>query len=363
MRGDVRRVLMTADAVGGVWSYSMDLGAALRARGIDVTVAVMGPRMHEHQKAEALARGIAVVEAPYRLEWMDDPWEDVERAGPWLQSLADDCGADLVHLNGYCHAALPWGAPTVVVAHSCVRTWWRGVHGEDAPDCWDTYSEHVSAGLRSASLVVAPTRSLLNEVLAEYGPVETARVIPNGSGAVGRTLRPKDPLVFSAGRLWDDAKNVASVCAVAPDVSWPVFLAGDLEGPSRCFVPSGAARYLGRLSSDEMSHWYGRASIYALPARYEPFGLSVVEAAAAGCALVLGDIKTLRENWNGAALFVPPDNRRALAQAIEQLVHDPKLREGLAERARERASTFTVDRMADAYAKAYRELVASAVAA
>ncbi len=44
-----------------------------------------------------------------------------------------------------------------------------------------------------------------------------------------------------------------------------------------------------------------------LPARYEPFGLSVLEAALSGCALVLGDIPSLRES--GATR--PCSSRRA----------------------------------------------------
>ena len=84
----------------------------------------------------------------------------------------------------------------------------------------------------------------------------------------------------------------------------------------------------------------------------------VLEAAAAGCALVLGDIGTLRENWRDAALFVPPDNQRALASAIEQLCRDPRLRDELSRAARSRASQFTIDRMAERYLTAYAELVA-----
>jgi hypothetical protein len=45
-----------------------------------------------------------------------------------------------------------------------------------------------------------------------------------------------------------------------------------------------------------------------LPARYEPFGLSVLEAALSGCALVPGDIASLRGNWDGVAEFVCPDD-------------------------------------------------------
>lgn len=359
------RVLMTADAVGGVWSYAMDLASGLQAAGAQVTVAVMGPAMRERHRHEAASRGIDVVERPCRLEWMPDCWADVDSAGAWLMSLADRCRPDLVHLNGFAHAALPWRVPVVVVAHSCVRTWWRGVHGEDPPRTWDTYTQRVTDGLRGAHLLVAPTRALLDDVGREYGVTAPCRVIPNGSSSVSptRATAAKEPLVFAAGRLWDDAKNMSALSAAASCVAWPVYLAGDVQGPSGSCAYTGAARYLGALPPQAMTQWFDRASIYALPARYEPFGLSIVEAAAAGCALVLGDIRTLRENWSGAALFVPPDNRRALAGAINELIRDADHREALAARARERALQFTVPAMAGAYLSAYSGLLAPAAVA
>src|SRR4051812_33200562 len=108
------RVLMTADAVGGVWRYAVDLGAALGQSGIAVTLAVMGPPPDARQRGEAAAAGLSIADRPYRLEWMDDPWPEVERAGDWLLALERDLAPDVVHLNGYAHAALPWRAPVVV---------------------------------------------------------------------------------------------------------------------------------------------------------------------------------------------------------------------------------------------------------
>lgn len=368
MRADVRprRILMTADCVGGVWSYATDLARALKDRGIEVTLAVMGPTPRADRRALAADVGVEVVEAPFRLEWMDRPWDDVDRAGEWLLSLADRLDPDVVHLNGFCHAALPWDAPVIVVGHSCVRTWWRGVHGESPAAEWDVYTERVTEGVRAAAMLISPTRALLDGLEAEYGPAACTRVIANGSRAASAPPPPlctKQPLVFSAGRLWDEAKNISSVCAAAGGVSWQTSVAGHTDGPFGKFCASGAARLLGDLSATEIADWYRRASIYALPARYEPFGLSVLEAAAAGCALVLGDIRSLRENWSGAATFVPADNRRALVRAIDELVRDPGLLASMSALARERAERFTVDRMADDYLDAYNGLFAPAVAA
>jgi glycogen synthase len=267
-------------------------------------------------------------------------------------------------LNGYAHATLPWSAPVVVVAHSCVGTWWRAVRAEPLPPRFGKYHEAVSAGLAAARVIVAPTAAMLRALSEEYEEVSTERacVIPNGMtpqepGPLATTV-PKEPLILTAARLWDEAKNVAALCDIAPELSWPVLVAGDSRAPGAAEPVHLPLRTLGRLPARELANWYARAAIYALPARYEPFGLSVLEAAAAGCALVLGDIPSLRELWDGAAVFVPPDDRRALAARIQALVADPAARLALTTRARLRASTLTIERSADHYIGLYERVAA-----
>lgn len=357
---NIHRVLMTADAVGGVWTYALDLSRELVSRGLAVDLAVLGPSPSDGQRADALQAGVTVFEHPGRLEWMDEPWRDVDEAGEWLIALDRARRPDVVHVNGFCHAAAPWSAPVVVVAHSCVLSWWRAVRGEDAPDRFDEYRARVSNGLRAAALVVAPTAAMLGEIESHYGRPDASRVISNGRAFTPATNIGREPLVLAAGRLWDEAKNMAALCEAARDLSWPVCIAGNAQHASAtCAMPSHV-RHLGCLDAATLCAWFARASVYALPARYEPFGLSVLEAALSGCALVLGDIQSLRENWDGAALFVPPDNPRAIAAAIQELIDDERLRRHCAERARARAMPFTSGRMADAYLSAYSECMVPA---
>ena len=99
-----------------------------------------------------------------------------------------------------------------------------------------------------------------------------------------------------------------------------------------------------------------RASIYALPARYEPFGLSVLEAALSGCALVLGDIPSLRENWEERALFVSPDDHVALQYAIASLIDDFEMRVRLGAAARVRGLELGLERFAEGYRRVYEGL-------
>jgi glycosyltransferase involved in cell wall biosynthesis len=194
---------------------------------------------------------------------------------------------------------------------------------------------------------------MLEELDRLYGPLNAPRVIPNGRDASRYAPARKEPFVMAAGRLWDEAKNVAALAAAASGLDWPVYVAGEASDPSGRRLEAGALHFTGSLSARELANWYARASIYALPARYEPFGLSILEAALSGAALVLGDIPSLRENWTGAAAFVPPDDRSALTETLNHLIRNESARTGLARSARQRALEFTPRRMADGYLCAY----------
>ncbi len=228
-------MLMTADTVGGVWTYALELSRALATRGVSVTLATMGSPLSEAQWAEARAvPGLSVEQSTWQLEWMDDPWEDVKAAGDWLLELEARVQPDVVHLNGYCHGALPWKRKPLMVGHSCVLSWWEAVKGEQAPERYSRYRWEVARGLRAAGHVVAPTAAMLQALVTHYGPLRSAGVISNAR-------RPEDfppgnvrePLILAAGRLWDEAKNVSALEAVAPRLDWPVLVAGDTRAPLR----------------------------------------------------------------------------------------------------------------------------------
>ena len=163
------RVLMTADTVGGVWTYAVELARALGALGVRVAIATMGAPVAEHQRA-ALAgcEGVELFESSFRLEWMQDPWDDVNAAGEWLMALERDLRPDLLHLNQFSFGFLPFRAPKLVVAHSCVASWWRAVHGEAMPSSWATYRFRVRQGLADAQRVTAPTAAMLDALRREY---------------------------------------------------------------------------------------------------------------------------------------------------------------------------------------------------
>ncbi len=361
------RVLMTADAVGGVWTYALELSRALAAHDVEVMLAVMGPPPSEDKSAEARRLGNLILRhRAFSLEWMPNPWHDVRAAGDWLLGLEDEWCPDVCHLNGYAHAACQFAAPKLVVAHSCVCSWWHAVRHHVMGDEWTPYRAAVTAGLEQADMVVAPTRWMLQQLELHYTRLVRACVIPNARDPGAFSASNKHAFVFAAGRAWDEAKNLALLDRCARGLPWPVLVAGALDGAAGRLtsgeITDGPitfenAHLLGELDSDALAHMLSMAAIYALPARYEPFGLSILEAALSGCALVLGDIPSLREHWDSAAIFVQPEDLEGACAALGRLMREPDHRRELAARAQLRAHRFAPQHQAAAYVAVYASLL------
>src|SRR3982751_3746834 len=316
------RLLLVTDAVGGVWVYSLELARALRPLGIEAVLAVMGPSPTEKQRDEAAA--FELIDTGLPLEWLHTSATESRRAGAEMAALATSVNADLVQT---CSAALLAGAdfsrPCVAVQHSCVASWWAAVKGTRLASEFEWRRELVERGLQRASTVVAPTVAFAAETARLYDVGWPVTTVHNGRRP--RFLRdlPQGDFVFTASRLWDEGKNVATLDRAAARLKVPFQAAGPTRGPNGARARIEHADSLGQLSDTRIAGLFAARPIYASAALYEPFGLSVLEAAQAGCALVLSDIPTHREIWGGAAIFVPARNDQAFAIAIEGLIDNP----------------------------------------
>jgi glycosyltransferase involved in cell wall biosynthesis len=346
---------MTTDTVGGVWTFAIELCAGLAKHGVEVTLFSMGGLPDEAQRAEAAAQpNLRLVATSHRLEWMQDCERDVIDSGSALLQLAREVRPDVVHANGYYHASLPFDAPVLLTAHSCVASWWHACRRDVIPLEWWRYVNWVSAGVRAAGVLAAPTHAFLNQFQAIHGRANATRAIWNGRDASFFSGGSKRDTVLAAGRLWDEDKNIGMLCRVARHLNVPVVLAGEQESPDGATVRVENVTCLGRLSRSQMAAQMAQAAVFAAPSRYEPFGLGVLEAALSGCALALGDIPTLRELWDGVALFIHPDDEEGWRNGLSSLTENPDLASEYGRRARTRAGRYSADIMAAKYLDAYR---------
>ncbi|HZT24276.1 MAG TPA: glycosyltransferase family 4 protein [Pseudolabrys sp.] len=350
------RILMTADAVGGVWVFASGLARYLCAQECEVLLVTLGPPPRREQIGDlAGTPGLRLEITDLALEWLDPAGDDFSRACRELFAIERAWRPDVIHLNSYREAVAAWTAPVIVTAHSCVHSWWRACRGADPDEPrWQIYAANVAAGLAAAQQWAAPTEAFRAVVEHLYRPPTSGASIHNGLAARPRPAK-KRPVILAAGRLWDEAKNVALLARIAERVPWPVEAAGSIAAPdARSRRPLlHDVNILGELSHVAMLDQMCSAAVVASPALYEPFGLAILEAAAAGCALVLADIPTFRELWSGAALFVDPRDDDRWCEMLTRVARDAKLRRKLQMCARERALAYSLEDMAAAYGRLY----------
>ncbi len=348
---------MTADTVGGVWTYSMDLISILADAGIHVHLFTSGVPLSNAQRDEVADRkNLTLYESGFKLEWMDHPWHDIEFSGWQLLEMERRLKPDLIHLNSYSYASLPFKSPVIVVAHSDVFSWWFSVRKSLPGPEWQEYFRRVKEGIRAADCVVAPSQSMMGMLGAIYGTPADARVIYNARDVAKCEVVPKQNVVMSAGRLWDEAKNIRQLAYASDRIKAPVKIAGELKLIDE-YAKFDNIRLLGKLNGTDVREEMASSLIYAAPARYEPFGLCILEAAMCGCALVLGNIPSLKELWKDNALYVDTDNAEALASTCNRLLDNPELAIEYGNRAKAHSTVYALEKMGAHYVELYDELV------
>jgi len=354
------KILMTTDAVGGVWHYAIELAQCLLNDRIKVVLVCTGPspgRSQLNQVKKLQKIGLTFYDKPYRLEWMDDPWEDVGHANEWIKEIYTQEKPSLLHFNTYAPATLEWDVPAILVAHSCVTSWWQAVKKEPLPDRYEVYFKTVQKAFQKVDAVVFPSQGLLDLCQPLYGEIHNPKIIYNGIQLP--VVDPlyefnfKMPIIFSMGRLWDEAKNINLLFKAAPYIKAEIFIAGTKSKDLSC--PRNV-RFLGKLSHQQVLNWLKISAIYTLPVRYEPFGLSFLEAASNQCALVGGDTATLREIWGNSMLYVNPDDHKGLAKICNSLLDHPDESRKKGEEAYQCAKKYPLSKMKEQYMDIYRQL-------
>jgi glycosyltransferase involved in cell wall biosynthesis len=217
----------------------------------------------------------------------------------------------------------PWSDPMLSAAQ-------RRIHRLLAPRV-DGFVVFSSQGVERLEGMGVPRERI--EVSLQSADLERAAPLArSGAGpvrvlSVGRLVPDKNlvELVEAFAEAgFDEGEAELELCGTGP-------LEADLSAlAQRLGVP---LRLHGYTAPDELPSLYREADVLALVSTYEPFGVTVREAAAAGLPLICsvragaaGDVAVDGEN----ALLVDPTDRAAIATALRELVRDAALRERLA---------------------------------
>lgn len=353
------KILMTTDTLGGVWNYSVELCRQLEFYKIELHLVALGAWPSREQREQiAACENVTLYKSDFKLEWMQHPWEDVGKSRKWINCIYHTIQPNLVHLNNYTLIEESWTCPVVTVFHSCVATWWKSVKETYIPKTWDTYLKIVKTTLNTSTVVVAPTQAILEQAIDAHTIYSTTLVIHNGSEIDKSLPLSKEEFILCIGRIWDEAKNLKILSQVATELPWPIYIAGDNVDPNSGEVWEIAnVKFLGKLQPEQVKSWMQRASIFVSPTKYEPFGLAILEAANAGCALALSNLETLKEIWQDDAVYFDPKNASQLKRVLLQLIGSKTLRNEMAIRSKRAAKAYSSKKMALEYYQLYTKLI------
>lgn len=234
----------------------------------------------------------------------------------------------------------------------------------------------VRLGLRRADRLVCATRGAATQILEKVSADPARlRVVPHGIEASVFNAGPlghfRTRYLFLPAAL-ERHKNIEILLQALPnvgDTEIELWIAGphdtdpeyarSLWDYAQQSELSSRVRFLGRIAYERMLSYYREATVMIFPSWIETFGHPLLEAMLAGTPVVASDIPAAREIAGDAAVYFPPNDAHALVQAIDRVLFDPKETDGMVQRGRLRAKSFSWKRSADELAMVFKDLLAS----
>ena len=171
--------------------------------------------------------------------------------------------------------------------------------------------------------------------------------------------RPVQGRILSIGRLVEQKGfDVLAQAIQMAKRQYPSIQADVLgEGPLRSTLALSELNLLGR--HDDVRPFLQKADVFVLPTRWEGLGIVLLEAMAAGVPIITSDLPICREVCGDAAIYVPVDQPKLLAEQIVALLQNQAQKETLRLRGLKRSKKFSIGQSASEYAQLYEQLIAS----
>lgn len=333
---------------GGVQQTTIELAAELRRAGDEVILVGAGA-----YAANAPGHDDATVMAgrPFRIRANDSIVPLTLSPLSWRRVGQALDAADVIHVHEPLVPLLGWAAlaldePMLATFHAASPRWVAALY-QRAP--------LVDRRFRRLKMT-AVSETAAGAIPADWGPVT---IVPNAVDTesyalpVGRV----DRRVCFVGR--DDPRKGLDVLLAA----WPLVRerVPDAElkvvGATRSLSLPGV-EFLGRVSGGEKKRMLASSLVFVAPnTGAESFGIVIVEALAAGCAVICSDLLAFREVLGDAGRLVPAGDAAGLAEGVVSLLSDPTGSRALGSRATARAKDFDWSVVGAAYRRLYAELV------
>jgi glycosyltransferase involved in cell wall biosynthesis len=258
-----------------------------------------------------------------------------------------------------------WAGPKIATFHDLFVL----TNQYSTPEFRNRFSEQAREAAKRANMIIAVSEFTRGQVISLLG-VEPSRVrvIHHGVRALPcAATQAREKIILSAGAI-QTRKNIARLVEAfeAIDPSWRLVLIGSNGYGADAIharIAASPAReriaVLGYVPVEDLATWYARAQVFAFPSLDEGFGMPVLEAMAAGAAVVTSNRSALPEVAGDAAILIDPENLDALIDGLRRVTEDVELRADLTQRGIQRARQFTWEKAVAETWSVYREVLAN----
>lgn len=227
---------------------------------------------------------------------------------------------------------------------------------------WKGQSRSIREVLRSARCLLVNSQQEYVNIRDRYGAVPSYAVVPNGVNGEAYTQMLKtekqNDLVLCAARI-EGIKNQYNLIKALNNTRFRLVLAGaPAPGQQRYYeqcrkIADENILFTGHLSSSELMTYYAQSKVHVLPSWFELCGLSSLEAAAMGCAVVVSPNGYARDYFKEDAFYCDPANPLSIRHCVEQAAAQP-LNTLLAERIK---NNYTWRQAAEKIAAVYKNIL------
>lgn len=334
---------------GGIENRMHDTAKLLAAKGHDVTI--LTGRLPDTEEEEMTPEGYRIIRLKSKLiNIYNPPFISSEGVLETLQSL----DADAVNYNyrwapSYNKDLKSYDGYKVFTYHNM---WGEGTGIQSK------FSEINDNAFRKTLMtfdhIVCVSDYVRNDLISRGIPQEMTTTIPTGFECPELKRTGEGNFILSLGRQVK-TKGLKYLIEAMTNVDCKLVICG--KGPEtknleKQIVKLGLEEKVdmrGYVSEEEKSKLMSTCKFFVMPSLFESFGLAAVELMSHGKPLVCTNVNGLPETVGNGAITVDPADPKALAEAMNRLLDDGKLRAELGQNARIRAEYYSWDRFIDTY--------------
>lgn len=372
--------------IGGVERGVIEISKYVAAHGHHVVLLCKEKKLSE---VEGLFEGepdIAIV--PLQVPTHAMSLKNARLDSGTIQDVAEREGADVIHFPYNWSFPFSKKVPTILTIHDVIPFTFR-----EAMGFWRNYLLY-KPGIRQAGrlndVIATVSEFSKRDISEQVGvPLGKIRVIPNGlrepfapdtviDARLNDRFGLQDGFILNVGGI-HERKNVVTLVrafsSLVKQKGYPgkLVVTGSVSGAPyqvkmKKLVDAAVGEtamgdrvmFTGFIPDEELNSLFRSAAFMIYPSLYEGFGIPILEAMKLGTPVITSNLTAMPEVAGGAALLVDPRDIGDMVSAMDRLLHDEALREELAQKGKQRASSYSWERTSEEYLELYRVVSASA---